>query len=319
MGCSKLTGSSGSAAAGLPCVTSRAAAFRAVRFNSNGSRVNCSASYTRLLKLALSAQARGRGSATVERISYEEPIKGRRLEPAGERVERATDRTSMNREYHKWYSERLGRDMELLVYGHGGVAAIVFPSSQARFYEFEDRGMVASIWHKIDNGEIQLYCVDSVDAESWYNRNVPPRWRIARQIQYQEYILNELLPLIRLKNQNLHLISLGCSFGGYHAVNIALRHPDVFTGFLSMSGAFDMSSFLGGYHDQDCYFNQPTQYLQNMSDPWYFDRYRRNSYILATGEHDQCWDQNERLAGIMRWKEIPVRLDVWRDNTGHDW
>ncbi len=28
--------------------------------------------------------------------------------------------------------------------------------------------------HKIDNGEIQLYCLDSVDAESWYNRAVPP-------------------------------------------------------------------------------------------------------------------------------------------------
>jgi len=27
----------------------------------------------------------------------------------------------MNREYHKWYSSRLGRDMELLVFGHGGL------------------------------------------------------------------------------------------------------------------------------------------------------------------------------------------------------
>jgi esterase/lipase superfamily enzyme len=62
----------------------------------------------------------------------------------------------MNREYHKWHSDRLGREMELLVFGHSGVPAIVFPSSQARFHEFEDRGMVASIGHKIDNGEIQL-------------------------------------------------------------------------------------------------------------------------------------------------------------------
>ncbi len=146
----------------------------------------------------------------------------------------------MNREYHKWYSEQLGRDMELLVFGHAGVPAIVFPSSQARFYEFEERGMVGSIGHKVDNGEIQLYCVDSLDAESWYNRNVPARWRIARQMQYQEYILNELVPLVRQKNQDAHLIAIGCSFGGYHAVNIALRHPDVFTGFLSMSGAFDI-------------------------------------------------------------------------------
>ena len=103
----------------------------------------------------------------------------------------------MNREYHKWYSERLGREMELLVFGHDGLPVIVFPTSQARFYEFEDRGMVASVGDKIENGEIQLFCVDSLDSESWYNRNVRPRWRIARQMQYEEYILDEVVPLVR--------------------------------------------------------------------------------------------------------------------------
>ena len=152
--------------------------------------------------------------------------------------------------------------MELLVFGHGGVPVVVFPTSQGRFYEFEDRGMVGAIAHKIDNGEIQFYCLDSVDAESWYNRAVPPRWRIARHVQYDSYVIEEVLPLIRLKNWNPHLASLGCSFGGYHAVNIALRHPDRFTGFLSMSGAFDMSRFLNGYHDDDVYFNTPNSYLR---------------------------------------------------------
>jgi esterase/lipase superfamily enzyme len=225
----------------------------------------------------------------------------------------------MNREYHKWYSSRLGRDMELLVFGHDGLPVVVFPTSQGRFFEFEDRGMVGAIADEIDAGCVQLFCVDSVDSESWYNRNVGPRWRIARHVQYEEYVLNEVLPLVRQKNQNPLLASVGCSFGGFHAANIALRHPDIFTGFLSMGGAFDLSSFLGGYHDEDVYFNQPTQYVPNISDGWYLDRYRRNSYVLATGVHDQCWNANERLAGMMRSRGIPVRLDVWGDNTGHDW
>jgi len=225
----------------------------------------------------------------------------------------------MKREYHKWFSPRLGRDMELLVFGHGGLPAVVFPSSCGRFFEFEDRGMVGAIGGEIDAGRVQLFCVDSVDAESWYNRNVFPRWRIARHMQYEDYVMSEVLPLVRQRNGNPLLGAVGCSFGGYHAANIALRHPDIFTGFLSMSGAFDMSSFLSGYHDQDCYFNQPLQYLANMSDSWYLDRYRHNSYVLATGEHDHCWNQNERLANVMRSRGIPVRLDVWRDNTGHDW
>jgi esterase/lipase superfamily enzyme len=209
--------------------------------------------------------------------------------------------------------------MEMLVFGHAGLPAVVFPTSQGRFFEFEDRGMVDAIRGKIDAGEVQLFCVDSVDAESWYNRNVGPRWRIARHVQYDEYIIHEVVPLVKRLNWSPKMAAIGCSFGGFHAVTMALRHPDVFTAFLSMSGAFDMGSFLGGYHDQDVYFNQPTQFLPQMSDSWFLDRYRSNTYVLATGVNDQCWDQNERLARVMREKGIPVRLDVWGDGTGHDW
>jgi esterase/lipase superfamily enzyme len=58
----------------------------------------------------------------------------------------------MNREYHKWYSSRLGRDMELLVFGHAGLPVMVFPTSGGRFYEFEDRGMIGALAGKIDAG-----------------------------------------------------------------------------------------------------------------------------------------------------------------------
>src|SRR3984957_453101 len=223
----------------------------------------------------------------------------------------------MNREYHKWWSWRLGRDMELLVFGHSGVPAIVFPTSQGRFYEFEDRGMVGAIAHKIDRGEIQIFCVDSLDSESWYNRNVPPRWRIARHVQYENYVVEEVLPLIRMRNLDPHLIALGASFGGYHAVNIALRHPGHFSGFLSMSGAFDLSNFLGGYYDQDVYFNMPPHYLPNLSDPWYFDRYRNNTYILATGWDDHCLWQYQNLSRIMGERGIPHHLYIWDAYNAH--
>ncbi len=225
----------------------------------------------------------------------------------------------MHREYHKWFSPRLGREMELLVFGHAGLPAVVFPTSQGRFYEFEDRSMVAAVRGKIDAGEVQLFCVDSVDAESWYNRSVSPRTRVARQMQYDSYVVEEVVPLIKQKNWSPQRATIGCSFGGYHAVTLALRHPDVFTAFLSMSGAFDLKRFLSGYYDQDCYFNLPMEFLPGMGDAWYLDRYRRNTYVLATGVHDQCWEENERLGRIFRDKGLPVRLDVWGDNTGHDW
>src|SRR5258708_20195282 len=114
-------------------------------------------------------------------------------------------------------------------------------------------------------------------------------------MQYEQYLMQEVIPLIRQQNQSSQLAALGTSFGGYHALNIALRHPEDFTAMLSMSGAFDTSSFLSGYYDDDCYFNIPMHYLPNTSDPWYLHRYRHNKYILATGVHDQCWTSTDTI------------------------
>ncbi len=83
----------------------------------------------------------------------------------------------MNREYHKWYSPALGRDMELLVFGHAGTPFIVFPTSMGRFFDYESRGMIDAVREKYENGGLQAFCVDSVDAESWYNKAVHPRER----------------------------------------------------------------------------------------------------------------------------------------------
>jgi len=77
----------------------------------------------------------------------------------------------MNREYHKWYSPNLGKDMELLLYGTGGRPVIAFPTSMGRFYQNEDFSLVNSLADRIDAGNVQMICVDSVDNESWYNRS----------------------------------------------------------------------------------------------------------------------------------------------------
>jgi esterase/lipase superfamily enzyme len=227
----------------------------------------------------------------------------------------------MHREYINLYSQQLGRHMETLVFGHAGLPAIVFPTSQGRFYEFEDRGMVNALAGQIDAGQLQLYCVDSVDAESWYNRNVGPDWRIARQAQYTRFIAHEVVPFIRSRNGSPQLVTTGCSFGGYHALNLALQHPWTFSGCLSMGGAFDLEKlhFLGGFHNQDAYFNLPMNYMPNQHDGHVLDQMRRNRYVLATGTHDQCRNDNERMAAILRGKGIPVQLEVWGNDTGHDW
>jgi esterase/lipase superfamily enzyme len=226
----------------------------------------------------------------------------------------------VNREYHKWYSPHLQRDMELLVFGHGGAPWIVFPTSMGRFYDYEDRGMIAAVAHRYEEGALQAFCVDSVDAESWYNKQVHPRDRVRRHLQYEDYLIREVIPFIRSKNTSASLGLTGCSFGGYHVMNFALRHPDLVTHAVSMGGAFDIHQFLDGYYDDNCYFNCPPDFLPNLTDDWYLSRFRTRLHIvLATGEDDVCLPENLRLARIMQAKQIPHWLDVWGDHTGHDW
>jgi len=225
----------------------------------------------------------------------------------------------MVREYYKSVSTRLGREMELLIFGHAGLPVLAFPTSCGRFFDLEDRGMVAAIAGKIDAGQLQLFTVDSVDAESWYNRAAHPGDRVARHVQYENYLIHELVPLMRQRNPDPRLLTFGCSFGGYHAVNIALRHPEIFTGFVSLSGAFNLTNFLDGHYGQKCYYNLPTHYMPNLTDPWFLERFRRSSYVLATGRDDHCLSENEDLDRILSALEIPHRFHVWEAQNSHDW
>jgi len=230
---------------------------------------------------------------------------------------------ALQREYHKWFSPHLQRDMEMLVFGGQGVSgssipvpAIAFPTARGRFYELEDAGMVNTVAHKLERGEIQLFCVDSLPV--WTNSVLGGQEKIRQQIQYERYLLEEVLPLVQ-NGRHPHVAAVGFGFGGYQAVNIALRHPDRFHSFLSLGGNFDISERLNGYMDEDAYLNLPTYYIPNLSDSWYLDRYRHNTYILAAGEEDPCRQANEQMAAVLRARQIPCRLDIWGSGSGRSW
>ncbi len=226
----------------------------------------------------------------------------------------------MHREYVKWWSPALGRDMEMLVFGHGGQPVLAFPTSMGRFFEFEDRGMIAALAYPLESGRLQIFCVDSVDPESWYNRKIPPPERVLRHMQYEQYLTEDVLPFIRHRNEAGRIAVTGCSFGGYHALNFALKHPEMVNHCLTMSGAFDVHQFLGGHGGENAYYNNPVQYLPGLTDQNILDEYCQNvRFDLAAGERDICLDDNLRMSRIMELKGIPHRLDIWGNHAGHDW
>ena len=96
----------------------------------------------------------------------------------------------MHTEYKKEYSNILGRDIEFKIYGHTGKPCLVFPPQDGRFHNYEDFEMVQELSDYIERGELQLFCVDSVDRESWSHRNGDPRQRIELQEKWFEHIVN---------------------------------------------------------------------------------------------------------------------------------
>ncbi len=223
----------------------------------------------------------------------------------------------MHREHHRWYSPSLGREMELLIFGHAGARVLVFPSSMGRFYEWEDRGMVDALAEHINNGWLQLYCVDSVDEESWYCNWAHPGGRAWRHVEYENYLLNEVLPLSR-RNPNMFMITTGASFGAYHAVNFALRHPHLVGRTLGMSGIYDISRWVAGYHNDTIYFNNPVEYLPNEQDHERLEALRRMDIILVTGHDDPNRHSTEQLSGLLWDKGVGNAKRLW-DGWAHDW
>ncbi len=224
----------------------------------------------------------------------------------------------MNREYHRWYSPSLNRDMELLVFGHAGARVLVFPTSKGKFYEWEDRGMMGTLSQQINQGWLQVFCVDSIDAESWYNYGIHPGARAYRHSQYDGYLYNEVLPFSVHKNSNPFLITMGASFGAYHAVTFGLKHPEKVDRILALSGVFDIRMFTGGYSDNNVFFNNPAEFIAQEYDPGRLALLRHLDIILATGRDDRLMGEARNLSGILWEKGIGNALREW-DGWAHDW
>lgn len=209
--------------------------------------------------------------------------------------------------------------MEMVVFGHSGTPMLVFPSSMGRFHEWEDFKMLDAISHQVENGYNQVFCVDSVDKESFYNKNADPYVRIVRHRQYDSYIIDEVVPFIHSRNENRYLISSGASFGAYHALNVALKYPQAFAKLIAMSGKFDIRNFFDGFYDNNVYFNNPVDYLPSLTNHDHLEGIRRMDIRLVTGEWDICMDAAVDMSDKLYRKAIPHTLDIWGNETKHDW
>lgn len=226
---------------------------------------------------------------------------------------------TVQREYHKWFSPHLQRDMELLVFGNTGKPILFFPTRTARFYDYEDWKVIDALAPRISNGEFQVICLDSADKDSFYNTTIQPSERIKKHELFERYVLTEVLPFVKQNNTNPYVIAAGCSLGAYHAVNIAFRHPQLFKKVVGMSGRYDTTITLPyfqdlfeGYFDELVFLHQPTQYLPNIFNEKYLQLIKKLEIIIAVGEQDAFLKNNVLLDKILTEKDIKHAFYIWR-------
>ncbi len=220
----------------------------------------------------------------------------------------------MKEQYFKWYSQELSKDFEMLVFGHSGYPVVLFPTSMGSYRENKDFKLIDSASWFLEQGLIKIYCPDSVDRLSWYNKSIPPQGRVHNHICYDNMLNKELIPRIMHETGHSRVAVAGCSFGGYHSTNFAFKHPEKVAYLFSMSGAFDIKSHLNGYYDSNVYFNNPPDFLPNLQDPNLWNM----NIVLGTSEWDICLVANQDMSAMLKHKNVNHWLDV-RGWEKHDW
>lgn len=228
----------------------------------------------------------------------------------------------MERAYHRWFSPHMGHDMELLVFGHSGAKVLVFPTRDGRFHEYEDLGLVAALQPRIDGGELQLFCVDSAYHQTFYAAELPPPQRVARHSDYEQYLITEVMPLMRYLNPQGQMVAHGCSLGAFHAAALAFRHPQLFNRLVAFSGRYDLTlevehfrNLLDGHYDQDVYFHTPTHFLPNLQCPTLLRHLRQLEVTLVIGSEDPFLANNRALQQILDGKGIKNSLHEWPERA----
>jgi esterase/lipase superfamily enzyme len=227
----------------------------------------------------------------------------------------------MVREIHQWYSPALSKEMPVAVYGHYGFALLMVPTAAADYLEYERFELIQALKPFIDEGKLKVFSVNSINTESWMNKEMEGAHKAIRQNQFNEYVFNEVVPFIQSKtSQDTPIITCGASFGAFHSMNLFLKRPDLINGVIAMSGVYDLMEYTDGFYDDQVYFNSPMHYIPNLADHDTLEQIRRGKIIMATGSgNHEDPEANKRFSNVLHSKSIPHDLEVWSADIHHDW
>lgn len=230
----------------------------------------------------------------------------------------------MQRGEFNYFSQKLQRNMRVLIYGTSGVPILAFPPQSSMCNTYEDFGLLHEVEGYINEGKTQWFCVDTIDDESWAGFGKDNGYRAWQQELYFQYIIEEVLPLIQFINPtHTSPYTFGVSLGATHAAICFFRRPDLFKGVLSLSSVMDSIHFFGDWMNDVLYQNSPTAFLSNMEkDHPFINLYNQKPIICCVGQgdwEDVCADSLRRFQEQLNRLDIHAWIDYWGYDVNHDW
>jgi esterase/lipase superfamily enzyme len=218
-----------------------------------------------------------------------------------------------------WRSSSLNKEMTIRVFGEDGTPVLVFPNRNGTRGSWEKFGMIEAISFQLENRHNQLYCVDTVDQESFFNPDIEPKTRLGLYARYETYIINEVIPFIVKNSGNDFIIVAGVELGGLYSMNMVLKYPNEFGKIITMGAILDLDVVLHADDVELMYYHNPIAYMPNLTDVRYLDAIRKLDIRIAVNANDPMFDQNLRFSEILNRKAVPHVFDVWDEAAVYDW
>ncbi len=228
----------------------------------------------------------------------------------------------MQKEYYKWNSEFLNKEIEISSYGHFGTTILLFSSNTPNHKEIEENGFLDLIYPMIHSGRCRIFSVTNLQDECWLDDTKRSLLKSKRHFEFNKFIEEELVPQIYTEcGGPVPIITAGASYGGFIASNTFFRRPDLFIGTIALSATFNIEHYSKDYYDENCYFNSPVHYLPNLTDKyWVTHLLSRHHIYLASGSGENENPHNTSQFGdLLNSKGFRANVEIWGNEFGHNW
>ncbi len=230
--------------------------------------------------------------------------------------------TTEDKTVARWRSERLGREVTMVRWGHFGQPVLLFPTAGGDAEEVERMWLIKALRPLIDAGAIKVYSCDSVAGQALLTREGDARHQMWVQDQFHRYVRHEVVSAIRAdcKQPDVEIWTTGASIGAFHSVAMVCRFPDVFSRAIAMSGTYDLRRFFDAREFSDEFWvSSPLHFVPTLSG-LHLDVLRKRFVLLISGEgRAEAIGESWAMAKVLGNNGIPNRVESWGVEWPHDW